>query len=169
MNQETSPDIQDLYEQFVAQVKAIVPFDRMAISLVDASREEHHIAYESGDPGPTLPGVVRPLRGSAGEWVLRHQQAHISRNLKGPSQFPSDLALAQKGFRSALRVPLFAEGRPVGMAVLVSRQPAAYGSKEASFIERLASDIAPAIENSELFHVSGSSPWPPPPSAMACV
>jgi len=51
----------------------------------------------------------------------------------------------QGGFRSTLRVPLRAEGRPVGGVAFLSRQPFAYDEEDGAFAFRIADHLALAL------------------------
>ncbi len=55
------------------------------------------------------------------------------------------------GLRSSILVPLNAKGRTIGTLSLRSRQVGAYGMREQSLLVRLANQVAPAIENAELY------------------
>ena len=54
------------------------------------------------------------------------------------------------GLRSSIMVPLISEGEPFGILSLSSYRRRAYGTKEQGILERLASQIAPAMENARL-------------------
>jgi PAS domain S-box-containing protein len=55
------------------------------------------------------------------------------------------------GLRSSAVVPLISKGRTIGSLGFRSTNPARYGPKEQAIIIRLANQIAPAVENAQLY------------------
>ncbi len=55
------------------------------------------------------------------------------------------------GFRSNIIVPLISKGRPIGTLSLRSHKVGAFGPAEQTILERLAHQIAPAVENARLY------------------
>ncbi|MCH8745290.1 MAG: GAF domain-containing protein [Chloroflexi bacterium] len=64
--------------------------------------------------------------------------------------FPIDEVYRASGLRSAITVPLIYKGHVVGTLGLRSKKPHAYSQRDIVILERLASQIAPTIENSQL-------------------
>ena len=55
------------------------------------------------------------------------------------------------GLKSVIAVPLASQNKFIGTLLLWSERPNAYGSRDQVILERLASQIAPAVENARLF------------------
>ena len=144
-------DLNEVYERFARKVRKVVPFDRMAINLIDESQGTFLVAYLSGESSVFRQGESSPLKGSATALVVRNGRPHVTREFTRTRGVSTDRLWAAEGFHSALRVPLVAQDRVSGVVSLISRQPDTYGPGEARFMERLASYIAPAIENFQLF------------------
>ena len=66
-------------------------------------------------------------------------------------QYAANLGHANNGLRAAVRVPLISNGKIFGTISLRSREVDVYGPREQAILERLAEQIAPAIENSQLY------------------
>ena len=71
--------------------------------------------------------------------------------------FNSDQDRTKEGYRASIVVPLIARGEVVGTLSLRSRRIAAFGEQEQAILERLANQIAPAVENSRLYQNLQSS------------
>lgn len=69
----SSPDIQDVYEGFAAQVRNVMPFERLVINSVDLKAGTVTTLYQSGTNIPEwAPGMVRALANSPTEWIAKN-------------------------------------------------------------------------------------------------
>ena len=145
-------DIDEVYEKFALEVKKLVNFDRVAISIIDQEAETYTIKYVSGEEmlGRGI-GQRRPLEGSATQRVMVSGQTEIRQNFADEIRFPTDKAFLEAGLNSDIRVPMHCKGQVIGTLSLRSGQPGAYGPREQAILECLASQIAPAVENALLY------------------
>jgi len=144
-------DINQVYEQFAAELKKLVDFDRITINLLDTANETYTLKYVSGSriEGRDV-GVVRPLAGTLSQHLIQSGQTVIRRNIVDP-RFAADLDNIKCGLRSGMALPLASQGRIVATLSLVREQVGAYGKREQAIVERLARQIAPAVENTQLY------------------
>ena len=75
----------------------------------------------------------------------------IRKDTAADPKFASDFALKGNGLRSNIMVPLISKGRTIGTIGLRSRSAGIYGEEEQAILERLAGQIAPAVENAQLY------------------
>ena len=145
-------DIDEVYDRFSAEMKKLVDFDRMAINIIDEDAGEFVFKYASGlvRPDRQIPEVL-PLANTQTQYVMETGKSLIRGDITGGPRYSRDDASIELGFRSSLMVPLFHKGVVFGTLSLRSRQVDAYGPREQSILERLADQIAPAIENAELY------------------
>ena len=145
-------DIDLVYERFAAEVKKVMDFDRMGINVVDQEAGVLTIKYLAGEPvsGITV-GLVRSLEGSETQQVMTTRRSVVRSDFAAEYRFPRDQDRLDAGLRSGIRVPLVAKGRVGGSLFLRSRRVGAYEPREQRVLERLAAQIAPAVENSELY------------------
>ena len=141
-------DIDQVYEQFAAEVKKLVDFDRAAINIIDHDSSSLVSKYLWGQRYVREPV---PLEGSQIQQVVSSGQSLIHEDARPETGIATEVAAAAAGFRSSIRVPLATKGKVVGTYTLRSRRPRAYGEREQAILERLASQIAPAIENARLY------------------
>ncbi len=145
-------DIGEVYEQFSQEVRSLVGFDRMNIGVVNRDEGTYTIKYLSGlvQPGRHAGDLVS-LEGSQTHQVVQSARSIIVRDLSTEARFPADQSLQAVGLRSRILVPLISRGTVIGTMTLHSRQAGAYGQREQAILESLAHQIAPAVENAQLY------------------
>ena len=147
----SSLDIGQVYEQFAEQVERLVDFDRIAINVLDPSRNTVTVSYVSARIGSLFgEGEVAALEGTQSAYVLETKRALITKDM-AESGFPNNAVFARDGLRSIIVVPLISKGEVAATLILMSQHPDFYGAQEQAMLERLAAQIAPAIENARLY------------------
>lgn len=145
-------NIDDVYSQFAQEMKKLVNFDRAIINIVDPVSSTYTPKFLHGDFRPGLGiGVVTPLAGSLSEWCVENRQALVRGDMSVDSRFISDDYSTDTGLRSSIMVPLISKDVVIGTLGLRSRQVDAYGQREQAVLERLARQIAPAVEIAGLY------------------
>lgn len=144
--------IEEAYERFAAQVKNLVDFDRMSINVINHQAEtlELKYTYGSGQSGRQL-GQIARLKDTKAYHVLSTGKSLIKPDLTKDIEFPFDDDHVKAGVRSYAHIPLVTNGRIIGTLGLRSNRPNTYGHSEKVVLESLANQIAPAIENAELY------------------
>ena len=149
-------NIDEVYEAFAEQVKKVLPFDRIVISIVRPEKNTTRNAYIAGE------GILDrntedtyPLEGSGHAEMLRTKstlliQTEDFREYK--DRFPGLWSTFQAGFRSMMNVPLFSKGEIIGALLLRSRKYPAYTERDVALVERIGAQIAGAIANAQLFN-----------------
>ncbi len=144
--------IDEVYERFAQEMKQLVDFDRVVVNSIDQVAGTRTLKYVYGEPRSTHEiGAVSPLEGTQNQQVLMTRRTLIRSDFASHREFPSDAESAQMGLRSSIMVPLISQGEVVGALGLRSRSVNAYGEREQAILERLAKQIAPALENSALY------------------
>lgn len=145
-------DISEVYERFASETRKLVDFDNININLIDQDSGTFVLKYHFG---PTLLGIevgaTGRLPGTQSEQVALSGQTLMRENVGVDPRFSTDQSYLALGLRSSIMSPLICKGRVVGTISLWSRRLATYGSREKSILERLANQIAPAVENTLLF------------------
>lgn len=146
-------DINQFYDHFAAEVKQLVAFDRIGIGIIDQSNGTYSMNYTAGLEVTGAPAeAILSLDGSLTEHLIQTHKTHIRSNMSDSDQYGSiDERRVDAGIRSAIAVPLISSGRVVAALSLVSLEIDAYGPREQRIMERLVSQIAPAIENAQLY------------------
>ena len=145
-------DIDHIYDQFALEIKKLVDFDRATLVEVDLQSNSYTIRNTWGLDVPSLQtGKKMPLEGSfiqeslaTGDWVVLEELAPLPDS-------PVHSHLLKAGLHSHLLAPLVANDEVIGAIALMSRESDAFGPRELAILERLAGQIAPAIENARLY------------------
>jgi signal transduction histidine kinase len=148
-------DINKVYEAFGEEVHKVIPFHRIAITLIDYEKEISHTAYGAGVYVPSRgPGEVFPLRGSFTEEVMRQRKGVLIQTEDGKElmrRFPQLVPVWQSGLRSFIGIPLISQDKVIGVLHIYSLNPNAYQEAQLDLGQRIGNQIAGAIANAQLF------------------
>jgi PAS domain S-box-containing protein len=148
-------DIDEVYEGFSAEVKKIIPFDRIVINVIDIEKNTVKNVYVAGK-GLYDRNVkdIYPFEGSGDAEIVRTESSLLIQTEdfnEYKDRFPMLLSTFQAGFRSIMNIPLFSKGKIIGGLLLRSHKPYAYTDKDVRLAERIASQIAGAVVNAQLY------------------
>ena len=143
-------NINEVYAEFAIAVKRLIDFDMLLIHSIDQQAGTFTLHYRYGieRPGSEV-GSIEPLAGTLTQQVVSTGRTIVQEDLAANPQFIWDQEFIQMGIRSAIRIPLFVKGQVIGAMGLRSHQPNAFGPREQAILERLADQIAPAVENAD--------------------
>lgn len=148
-------DTEGIYERFAAEVRKLIPFDRLSVNLHDLDQGILRVVYVSGeDIAGRKPGDLFPLKGSVSEVLVRTRAGMFSHPLsveEMDKRFPNHSATIQAGMRSLLSVPLISRGSVIASLHFRSRQRNVYTEQDLRLAERIGEQIAGAIANSRLY------------------
>lgn len=148
-------NIEEVYERFAAEVKKIVPFDRIVINIVDLEAETTTNVYIAGDEVTDRKvGLTYTLKGSSTKEMLYTKTSTLIQTddfTAYKDRYPGLVSTFQAGFRSILNVPLISKGAVIGGLLLRSRNNNAYTDSDVRLAERVGNQIAGAIANARLF------------------
>ncbi len=147
----SSLNIDDVYEGFAQQVRQIIPFDRIAVSLVDMESFTFNNQYALGVPAKGREaGAVISLDGTM---ILRAMENNGALVLQGDvdklhREFPK---MVRSGLKSVLLAPIIFKNETLGVLHMRSLQENAYHEHHIDLAVKVAAQIAPAIANSQLY------------------
>jgi GAF domain-containing protein len=151
----SSIETEDVYESFAQQVKLLLPFDRLAVTTVEAEFDRISHPYVSGIRIPGWePGEYHPYEGSATQKVLEARTGLVVAEDDGNDSeppFPNLRAAESSELRSMVTVPLYASNQPVGTLTLRSKNPDEYTQASLDLAQRIGNQIAGAIYNAQLY------------------
>ena len=151
----STPNIEKVYKLFSEKVKELIPYDRVVINLVNNTGDTLINRYVEGVSAPGRDGgEVFPLTGTLTEKMIKNRQGAIfcSQNPEEiAAKYPGLVPEMKAGSRSFLSAPLISGDRPIGGLHFRSHQYQAYAEKDLKIAENIASQIAGAIANSQLF------------------
>ncbi len=148
-------EIEAIYERFAAEVRKLIPFDRIAVNLHDLDQGVVSTVYASGEYiTGRQPGDAFPLKGSVSEVVVRTRAGMFSHPLsveEMDKRFPDHTATIQAGMRSLLCVPLISRDKVIASLHFRTKKPNAYTEQDLRLAERIGEQIAGAIANAQLY------------------
>lgn len=156
-------DIQKVYERFAAEVRKLIPLDRIHLNLKDPGGETFTIAYVSGtDIAGRRPGDRVPLAGSITDVLFRSRISILlnpASNEEILRRYPSvtEATTFRMGMRSMMAVPLISGDEVIGGLHFRSKQANAYTEQDLSLAERIGAQIAGAIANAQIFGALGKA------------
>ncbi len=148
-------NIEEVYENFAAEARKVLPFDRILISHIDTEKNVVRNPFIAGEGlQDRNTSEEYPLEGSGHAEVVRTGASLLIQTddfRAYADRFPGLVSTFQAGFRSILNVPLFSKGRVIGGLLLRSRQANAYTDRDVRLAERIAGQIAGAVAASQLY------------------
>ena len=148
-------NIQEVYLHFAEEVRKLIPFDRIVISLIDTEKGIATPLYIAGKQiGDRKIGDACPLEGSGTAEILRTRSSLLIQTEdfnQYKDHFPLLVSTFQAGFRSIMDVPLFSKGRIIGGLLFRSLKPYAYTDKDVRLAEKVGDQIAGAVASAQLF------------------
>ena len=149
----SSPDIDDVYDDFAATVRTLIPFDGIAIKLYEPVAGTLTTRYARGAPvAERLQGDTFLLKGTISERVIRERRsvlfvAHDEDELA--HEHPGTFPLFRAGYRAFLTVPINLGDVAIGTLSLPSFEADAYGERHIRVAQKVADQIAGAIASSQ--------------------
>ncbi len=149
-------DLREVYERFATAVKKLIPFDRLAIVLMEP--DGHSIIYDYVR-GSRVPMCEQGDRGSISKTILEEilkkrrglliQERNIKRWIEQDERL---FQTAQTGLRSMISVPLLAKNEVLGFLHLRSKRRNAYSRTDLRLAEDVSAQISGTIRMAKLFH-----------------
>jgi signal transduction histidine kinase len=137
--------LEEAFEAFIGEVRALVPFDRIAVVLVEGNRLEVLAAAGSGVDVVFPAGSARPIAGSifdvvsSGRTVYRRDLTDV--------QHPEEEELLALGLHSRLAAPLLVGSTAVGLISFSRRERDAFNSEEVELVSLIGRLAGTAVQN----------------------
>ncbi len=146
---------QELFDCVYERLRGIVPYNRIAVALLDEAGDQLTLVSCRSDGAEALKvGYADRVEGSTLDELLRTGRPRILNDLPaylaGKPSSRSTRLIVREGMRSSLTLPLLAGGRPIGVVFFSSREPATYDEGHARLLRRIAGHLAVAVEKAKL-------------------
>jgi formate hydrogenlyase transcriptional activator len=131
----------------------VVTFDRCAITLYQPERKSFRFLAVEGDLHSDYfhTGQELARNETCGSWVFDHQQPLVRRDLEKEQEYDNERRLAAEGIRAMCVLPLTLLGKCIGLLSFVSRQLNRYSDEDAAFLQKVANQVALAIQNMQSY------------------
>ncbi len=149
--------LDEVLEYLVEHFPSRIPFDRVGIAIIDEKKDRvvslGH--WTRNDSVFIDKGYSAPLRGSSLESILTQGGPRIISDLEAylkenPGSGSTRLIL-REGIRSSMTCPLFSGEEPIGFVFFSSFAKNTYKPAHVDYFERLAGQIAVAVQKSLLY------------------
>ena len=145
----SSLEIDDVYAGFAEQLRTLIQFDRLAISLVNLDDNTFANAYVLGEAVPgRQQGEVAGLEGTVTNEAVISRRARV---IQGDPKVLKERYPNFIGFPSVVLAPMIYRGELFGVLNARSSSLNAYTEKDAEIMSRVAAEITPAVANSLLY------------------
>ncbi len=144
--------MREVFDAISEIVRLVIPHDRMALGLLDESRDAIRVYAVSGSG---FPEIKEPIRLSPAERERGNDwSTEIVHDVAAEVDPASDRCrhLTADGIRSLMRVPIFFEGQWqfAGGLLFLSRTPGAFGEGDVPLAQHVADQIALALSHERL-------------------
>ena len=149
-------NIEEVYDRFAGEARKLIPFDGIAINIINPREGTNTVPYVSGTSVPGCqPGDVLSLAGSVTGEVMRTRSGLVIQtgdNNELQTRFPTLLTAWGTGLRSLVVVPLISKDRVIGAIHFRSVKSNNYSERDLKLAETIGSQIAGAVANAQLFN-----------------
>lgn len=140
-----------LLSESIKRIREVLNVDTVAILLLRTEGDELVAWAARGLEEEVELGVRIPVgKGFAGNIIAKGQPIVVDDVSKADLYNPM---LRQKGIKSLLGVPLFVEGRPIGVLHVGRLESARFTEEDVRLLQLVADRLALAIENARLYEV----------------
>ena len=145
-----------LFHDLAERLHAVVDFDFLTLILHDAARNVMRLhILEARLPTPVKTGSEMPMDNHPSGWVWETQQSFVINDTAEEERFPEFLQrLKESGVRSLAMVPLTTAQHRLGALGLGRLVPQRITERELQFMQRVASQVAVAVDNALNFETS---------------
>ena len=151
----SNPNIEEIYERFIEEVRKLIQGDRITIAIADPNGSILTLAYAWGlEVEGRKTGGVYPLAGTASGKAMQIRSSILTQgeNIEEVLRlFPAFSSYYRSGFQSMIVVPLISKNNVIGTLLFLSTKPKAYTQIDVLLAERVGNEIAGAIDNARIF------------------
>ncbi|MDO8427318.1 MAG: PAS domain S-box protein [Deltaproteobacteria bacterium] len=141
---------QEILEIATRMVAKIVFCERATVALIDAERGGFTYAAGFG-PAILKKGSFIPFGDTSATDVVKTGRPQYAANTKElKNLLPLEADFLKEGFVSHIRVPLVVKSEVIGILNIGAKRPSAFTPEDLNILEKLASQIGVALENSRL-------------------
>src|SRR6266851_2351614 len=149
-------DLPALFHDLAGRLHSVVDFDFLTLVLHDASRNVMRLhVLETRIPGEKPTGSESPVESNPSGWVWQTQQPFVVSDTEEETRFPDFLKrFREHNVRSLAILPLTTAQHRLGAMGFGRLVPQRITDTELQFMERVASQVAVAVDNALNFATS---------------
>ena len=144
-------ELSRVYPAVGRAVGRLIAFDALGVSLLDRDREELSVVEIPRDAASRTRELRIPLKDTLAEWVATEGAPRRVDDVADPGvPAPARAYLSERGFRSAVLVPLVTGGETIGTLNVTHRAPGAFTDSDVEALAEVARPLASAVEHARL-------------------
>jgi formate hydrogenlyase transcriptional activator len=149
-------DLPALFHDLAARLHSVIDFDYLALVLQDPARNVMRLhILETRIPGEKHTGSETPVENNPSGWVWQTQQPFVVSDVREETRFPDFMPrLREYNVRSLAILPLTTAQRRLGAMGFGRLVPQRITDTELQFMQRVASQVAVAVDNALNFETS---------------
>jgi formate hydrogenlyase transcriptional activator len=149
-------DLPALFHDLAGRLHSVVDFDFLSLVLHDPAKNVMRLhVLETRVPGEKVAGTESPVEGNPAGWVWQTQQAFVASDVEEETRFPEFLnRYRAHNVRSLAILPLTTAQHRLGAMGFGRLVPQRITDTELQFMERVASQVAVAVDNALNFATS---------------
>ncbi len=142
-------DLGALFHDLAVRLHSVLEFDYMTLVLHDPKRNVMRLhILESAHPSNVPVGMETPVEESPAGWAWQNQQPLIVEEIEQEQRFPAFVSrLRAENVQSFITLPLTTALHRLGGLGFGLVQPHRYREEEIQFMQRVASQVAVAVDN----------------------
>ena len=138
--------LEEAFGAFIREVRGLVPFDRIAVVLVEGDRLEVLATAGEGAEERLSAGHARGRSPARSSRRSRRGRTVYRRDMLDQLH-PEETELLELGLRSRLTAPLLVGSTAVGLISFVRREPDAFSAEEVELVSLIGRLAATAVQN----------------------
>jgi len=149
-------DLPALFHDLAGRLHSVIEFDFLTLVLHDPVRNVMRLhILESRVPTEKVTGMESPIEGHPSGWVWQTQQPLVIADVDEETRFPDFITrIREHGVRSMAIFPLTTAQRRIGSMGFGRMAPQGVTDTELQFMQRVASQVAVAVDNALNFENS---------------
>src|SRR5438309_9428562 len=149
-------DLPALFHDLAGRLHSVIEFDFLTLHLHDPARNVMRLhILESRVPTEKVAGMESPIEGHPSGWVWQTQQPLVIADVDEETRFPDFITrIREHGVRSMAIFPLTTAQRRIGSMGFGRMAPQGVTDTELQFMQRVASQVAVAVDNALNFENS---------------
>src|SRR6266436_3116984 len=149
-------DLPALFHDLSDRLRSVIEFDFLTLVLHDPARNVMRLhVLATRIPGEKAAGSESPVEGNPSGWVWQTQQPFVVSDTEGETRFPDFLKrFREHNVRSLAILPLTTAQHRLGAMGFGRLTPQCITDTELQFMERVASQVAVAVDNALNFATS---------------
>jgi formate hydrogenlyase transcriptional activator len=149
-------DLPALFHELAARLHSVIDFDFLSLVLHDPVKSVMRLhVLETRVPGEKVAGTESSVEGNPAGWVWQTQQAFVASDVEEETRFPEFLKRYRAhNVRSLAILPLTTAQHRLGAMGFGRLVPQRITDTELQFMERVASQVAVAVDNALNFETS---------------